>query len=104
MRLFYLLLFTLLCTCARAQKVLLFEKLTSSKSERLYEGDLLKFKMKGDKFWQSGRMLELRPDIQALVINDRFIMVDEIASVHQGRGIGTAIGGSLMTFGVAWSG
>lgn len=104
MRLFTLLLFTLLGTCVSAQKVLLFEKLTSSKSERLYEGDLLKFRMKGDKFWQSGRMMELRPDIQALVINDRFIMVDEIDSVHQGRGLGAAVGGSLMTFGVAWSG
>ncbi|MEM6772780.1 MAG: hypothetical protein AAF597_19535, partial [Bacteroidota bacterium] len=59
----------------RAQRVLLFEKLTSSSSERLYEGEMIKFRMDGDKFWQDGLIREMRPDIQALVINDRFIML-----------------------------
>ncbi|MEO0734947.1 MAG: hypothetical protein AAFZ52_19070 [Bacteroidota bacterium] len=98
-----LLLITVLFTCGRAQKVLLFEKLTSSKAERLYEGDWLKFKMTGDKFWQEGPIREMRPDIQALVINDRFIMLDEISSVHQGQTFASAAGIGLMTFGVSWS-
>lgn len=98
-----LLFLSVLCTCARAQKVLLFEKLTSSSSERLYEGELLKFKMKGDKFWQEGPIREMRPDIQALVINDRFIMLDEIDTVDQGTTAAGIAGYSLMTFGVGWS-
>lgn len=98
-----LLFITFLCTGVRAQKVLLFEKLTSSSSERMLEGERLKFKMKGDKFWQEGPIREMRPDIQALVINDRFIMLDEIATVHQGTTIAGAAGYSLMTFGVGWS-
>lgn len=98
-----LLLIGMLSTCARAQRVLLFEKLTSSSSERLYEGEILKFKMKGDKFWQQGPIREMRPDIQALVINDRFIMLDEIDTVNQGSTIAGVAGYSLMTFGVGWS-
>lgn len=98
-----LLLVLFFCTCGRAQNVLLFEKLTSSSSERMYEGETLKFRMKGDKFWQEGPIREMRPDIQALVINDRFIMLDEIDVVHQGGTVAGAVGYSLMTFGVGWS-
>lgn len=98
-----LLLTTFLCTCGRAQRVLLFEKLTSSASERVYEGSRLKFKLEGDKFWQEGVIREMRPDIQALVINDRFIMLDEIAVVNQGSNALGAAGYGLMTFGVGWS-
>ena len=98
-----LLLVAFLCTCVRAQKVLLFEKLTASQSERLYEGEMLKFRMKGDKFWQEGPIREMRPDIQALVMNDRFIMLNEIESVHQGATAGKVVGLSLMAFGTSWS-
>jgi hypothetical protein len=104
MRFLPLLILVLLCTCVRAQKVLLFEKLTDSKSERLYEGDPLKFRLKGDKFWQEGNMMEMRPDIQALIINDRYILLEEIDAVHRGKTFGAAAGYSLMTFGVAWTG
>ena len=94
---------SLLGTCVRAQKVLLFEKLTSSKSDRVYEGEDLRFRMKGDKFWQQGPIREIRPDIDALVINDRFIMLDEIDAVHRGRTFAGVAGYSLMTFGAGWA-
>jgi len=107
MRYLPLLFLLLLCTCGpaqmSAQKVMLFEQLTSSKSDRVYEGGYLKFRMKGDKFWQEGYIREMRPDIQALVINDRFIMLDEIDTIHRGKTPFAAVGYSLMTFGVAWS-
>ncbi|MBC6994761.1 hypothetical protein QWY85_06920 [Neolewinella lacunae] len=104
MRFLTLLLLVLLCTCVRAQKVLLFERMTDSKAERMYEGEALKFRMEGDKFWQEGRIMEMRPDIQALVINERFILLEEIESVHLGSTFGAAAGYSLMTFGTAWAG
>lgn len=98
-----LLFLTVLSTCVRAQRVLLFEKLTSSSSERMYEGEMIKFRMQGDKFWQEGPIREMRPDIQALVINDRFIMLDEIEVIHQGSTFAGAAGYSLMAFGAGWS-
>lgn len=103
MRLITLLLILCTCTCVRAQKVLLFEKLTSSSSDRMYEGERLKFRLKGDKFYQEGPIREMRPDIQALVINDRFVMLDEIELVNRGKTFGAAAGYGLMTFGAGWS-
>ncbi len=88
---------------AVAQRVLLFEKLTSSKSERVYEGDAMRFRMKGDNFWQEGYIREMRPDIQALVINDRYVLIDEIEAVYLGNTIASKIGYGLMTFGAGWS-
>ncbi len=103
MRLLTLLFFVLVCTGVRAQRVLLFEKLTASQSERVYEGERLRFRMNGDKFYQEGFIREMRPDIQALVINDRFIMLEEIDIIHQGKTFGAAAGYGLMTFGAGWS-
>ena len=103
MRLPLLLFVLLLCTGLQAQRVLLFERLTASKSERIYEGDALRFKLKGDKFWQEGFIREMRPDIQALVINDRFVMLDEIDVVHRGNTIASRLGYGLITFGAGWS-
>ncbi|OAV43529.1 hypothetical protein [Lewinella sp. 4G2] len=92
-----------LCTCGSAQKVMLLEKVGKAGTERVYEGETLRFKMQGDNFWQEGRIEEMRPDIQALVINDRFILLENIHSLHRGSTFGKAAGLSLMTFGVVWT-
>ncbi len=86
-----------------AQRVLLFEKLTASKSDRVYEGDALRFRLKGDKFWQQGYIREMRPDIQALVINDRYVLIDEIEAIHLGTTVAAKLGLGLITFGAGWS-
>lgn len=99
--LFFLVLFV--CSGVQAQRVLLFEKLTNSKSDRVYEGEMLRFRLEGDNFWQEGYIREMRPDIQALVINDRYIMLDEIDAVYRGSTIANRIGYSLITFGAGWS-
>jgi hypothetical protein len=100
-----LVVFVLACTCApaRAQRVLLFERLTESKSERLYEGDILRYKLEGEKYWREGYIREMRPDIQALIINDGFVMLDDIAVVDRGNTIATPAGLGLITFGIGWS-
>jgi len=60
--------------------------------------------MLGDNFWQNGPITELRPDIQAMVINDRFIMLDQIESVKfSGSSFANGAGYSLMIFGLSWS-
>ena len=99
----FLLLTTFLCTGASAQRIMLLEKVNKASSERIYEGETLRFRLEGDKFWQNGFIREMRPDIQALVINDRFIMLDEINAIHRGSTFGKAAGLSLMTFGTVWT-
>lgn len=87
-----------------SQRVLLLEKSGQNTSQKLFEGDGLTFRMKGDKFYQEGMISELRPDIQAMVINDRFIMIEEIESLRfNGSGVLNYAGLSLMTFGAGWS-
>ena len=98
------LLFTIATTHLSAQRVLLLEKYGQSKSQRLVEGDGLTFRMKGDNFWQSGVITELRPDIQAIVMNERFVMIDEIEALRlSGSGFANYAGLTLMTFGAGWS-
>ena len=99
-----LLLVISLCTCGSAQKLLLLEKTSSAAAERIYEGEQLRFRMVGDKFWQEGPIREMRPDIQALVINDRYILLEEIDAIHRGSTFAKAAGLSLMTFGTVWTG
>ena len=103
MRLLFLFLLVVASTCVPAQRVLLFEKLTSSKSQRVYEGDPIRFRMQGDGFWQEGYVRELRPDIQAMVINDRYILLDEIEAIDRGTTIAAKLGYGLITFGAGWS-
>lgn len=104
MRQLLLLCFILFLIPLSAQRVLLLERANQSKSERLMEGDEITFRLRGDKFWQSGNIAELRPDIQAMVINDRFIMLEEIESLRfPGSRFGSGIGLSLITFGAGWS-
>ena len=99
-----MLLLTLVSTCVLAQKVMLLENTKRAKAEKIYEGEELRFRMKGDKFWQQGYIREMRPDIQALVINDRFIMLEEIDAINRGSTFGKAAGLSLMAFGTVWTG
>ena len=103
MRLTLFLFAVLGCLSLPAQRVMLFEKLTSSQSDRVYEGEPLRFRMKEDDFWQEGFIREMRPDIQALVINDRFILLDEIDAVYRGNTFASGVGYSLVTFGAGWS-
>lgn len=105
-KLTFLLLLCLLATQLplQAQRVLLLENSRSSKAQRYFEGQEIVFRMKGDKFWQNGYIRELRPDIQSIVVNDRYVMLNELDALQlPGSGFATGIGYSLMTFGAGWS-
>lgn len=102
--LLYLLFLLAALPLLNAQRVLLLENMRSSKADRFYEGQAIVFRMQGDNFWQDGFITELRPDIQSIVINDRFVMLDEVEALQlPGAGFATGIGYSLMTFGLGWS-
>ncbi|MEL6141429.1 MAG: hypothetical protein AAFU67_07405 [Bacteroidota bacterium] len=83
---------------------MLFEEANKSKADRMLEGESITFRMQGDNFWQSGLITELRPDIQAMIINERYIMLEEIETVRfSGSRLANGVGYSLMTFGLGWS-
>lgn len=99
-----LLLWSLSLTKLPAQRVLLLEKSGQNTAEKITEGSGIVYRIKGDDFWQEGYIDELRPDIQAMVINDRFVMLDQIEALKfPGARLGGAAGLSLVTFGLGWS-
>jgi len=101
---FLVCLFILLATTSAAQRVLLFEVANKSKADRMLEGENITFRMQGDNFWQNGLITELRPDIQAMIINDRYIMLEELETIRfPGSQFANGVGYSLMTFGLGWS-
>lgn len=99
------LLWSLNPTAITAQRVLLLEKSGQNTAEKIMEGQDLIYRIKGDEFWQEGFISELRPDIQAMVINERFVMLEEVEALKfSGARFGGAMGFSLVTFGLGWSG
>ena len=99
-----LLLWSLSPNQLAAQRVLLLEKSGQNTAEKITEGSEITYRIKGDDFWQEGYIDELRPDIQAMVINDRFVMLDEVEALKfPGARFGGAAGTSLITFGLGWS-
>lgn len=100
-----LIVFPLMLTLpATAQRVLLLEKANASNAKRITVGEELKFRMLGDDFWQQGVIREMRPDLNALVINDRYVPLEDIETLHLGSTFAAAAGIALMTFSVSWTG
>lgn len=98
------LLFVLTDAGLAAQRVLLLERARSSQARKIVEGDQLTFRLKGDKSWQSGFITELRPDIQAIVMNERFVMIEDIDALRTaGTPFLSNFGLSMIAFGVGWN-
>ncbi|WP_367393050.1 hypothetical protein [Lewinella sp. LCG006] len=104
MRYLYLFVFVLTVSSLAAQRVLLIEKLNSPKTTKLYVGDYIQYQLVDEKDWYGERIYDLRDDTQALVFPDRYVAIEDIAMLRQGKPWARNIGLMLVTFGVSWSG
>lgn len=104
MRYLYLLICFLTVSSLSAQRVLLIEKLNSPRTTKLYVGDYIQYQVVGEKEWFGERIYDLRDDTQALVFPDRYVAVEDVAMLRQGKPWARNIGLMLVTFGVSWSG
>lgn len=104
MRYLYLFVCFLTLSTLSAQRVLLIEKLNSAKTTKLYVGDYIQYQLVGEKDWYGERIYDLRDDTQALVFPDRYVAIEDIAMLRQGKPWARNIGMMLVTFGVSWSG
>ena len=104
MRLFYLLLFLLLFSSVQAQRVLLIEKPNSAQTMKLYAGSYIQYRVVGDDTWYGEHIYDLRDDTQAVVFPDRYLPIADIAMMRQRRPVARALGLTLLTFGLSWSG
>ncbi|RMF01894.1 MAG: hypothetical protein D6772_04185 [Bacteroidetes bacterium] len=107
MRLPFLLL--LVCTwlslpSLEAQRVILVEKRNSARTQKLFAGDYIQYRIIDDPQWYKGYIEELRPDQQLIGFKDRYVPIADIRQLRRGRAGPRNIGLMLGTFGLAWSG
>ncbi len=104
MRYLYLFVCFLTVSTLSAERVLLIEKLNSAHTTKLYVCDYIQYQLVGEKDWYGERIYDLRDDTQALVFPDRYVGIEDIAMLRQGKPWARNIGMMLITFGVSWSG
>ncbi len=97
-------LLTLLAPAAQGQRVLLIEKSGSAKTQKIFEGQYIEYRLRDDEDWYPGDIREFRIDQNLIELDDRYIKLDEIDAFRYSRGWSQALGYSLVTFGVSWSG
>lgn len=99
----------LLCFCCllapalRGQRILLIEKQNSARTQKLFEGDYIQYRLAGDQQWYAGAIRELRPDVQLIAFDDRYVDLSNMTMLRRDRGWARPLGITLGTFGVAWS-
>ena len=89
---------------AAAQRVILIEKAGSARTQKIYEGQYLNFRLQGDDIWYEGDIMNLRVDQNLIEFGDRYVELDKIEALRRPKGWSQALGYSLLTFGVSWSG
>jgi len=104
MRLILLFIFCGISFSVFSQRVLLIEKRNSAKTEKLYEGDFIQYKLIDDESWQRGKIYDLRDDTQMIVFRDRYIPLNEIQMMRQHKPWAKNLGLMLIAFGTSWSG
>lgn len=104
MRIFLLFFICFLSTMAFSQRVMLIEKKNKARTQKLYEGDYIQYRLADDEQWYAGEIFELRDDIQAITFDDRLVNINNITSLRQRRSWPRALGYTLLSFGAAWSG
>jgi hypothetical protein len=105
MRLFW---FFLLVFCAgpvglSAQKYLQIETRGKARTEKFPVGTFLRYQLEGDDFFSQGELIDLLPESQTLVFEDRYVSADRIDRLLFERPVAKAATYSLYTFGIGWS-
>lgn len=86
-----------------AQKYLQIETRGKARTEKFPVGAYLRYQVRGDDFFSEGELLDLLPESQTLVFDDRYVSADRIETLLFDRPFAKAATYSLYTFGVGWS-
>jgi hypothetical protein len=102
-----LLAFLLIGFCGvflHAQRVILVEKRNTARTQKIFTGDYIQYRLVDDEQWYQGFIEELRPDQQLIGFEDRYVAIDQIRQLRRGRPGAQNLGIMLGAFGLAWSG
>lgn len=96
-------LLPIFATTTYGQKVLQIEKYGRAKTQKIFIGEEITYKLKDEKTWNTGYIEDLIVDEKVIVLRDRYLKLDEIAAFRYYRPWTKAAGITFFTFGAAWS-
>ena len=93
------------CTVASAQLFLNLEKPGSAKSERIYPGKWMTFKIEGDDEWRIAELIDLKPETNILIFENQAHPLESIIALRSDKRSkwSRPLAGSLISFGLSWS-
>jgi hypothetical protein len=104
----YLLLLALFLTLCisqiSAQKVIQIERYGRAKTEKIFIGEGIEYRLKGSKDWRYAVVEDINVEQNLIVLADRYLKPDSIDALRYYRSYSQKLGLQVMTFGVAWSG
>lgn len=87
-----------------AQLALQLERYGQAETLKYFRGDEIGYQLFEDDIWRSDVIQEIRPDINSVVLADRFITLDQIERIDLGKDpFVQASGIALQTFGAGWA-
>ncbi|MCC6410130.1 MAG: hypothetical protein IT270_00640, partial [Saprospiraceae bacterium] len=103
MKYLILLLFILPSIPSVAQKMLVLERANSAKTVKMYVGDVLEYRLKGDEdYWYTSTINDILPENKVLLLDKFPVHVDSISALRTRRKpITRLVGGTLVTFGAS---
>lgn len=81
----FLALNVLLLASVHGQMTLMMEKRNSMKVKRLYEGDEIIYRLKGEKNWEKATIWKLIPEENIIVMDRVYIKLEDIAAFKRKR-------------------
>lgn len=99
----FLLLIGFISTPVWGQKVLQIERYGKARTEKIFIGEELNYKLKGEKEWRQGYIEDFLVDEKLIVFGDRYVKIDEIAAFRNYRPWTKAAKLTFFWFGTGWS-
>lgn len=87
-----------------AQKVLQIERFGRAETEKIFIGEGIEYRLKGDDEWRYAVIEDIDVEEKLLVFSDRYLDPGRIDALRYYRPGMRRLGFQVMTFGVAWSG
>ena len=85
------------------QQILLLERSGSPRPKKIFAGESIDYRLRGEQYWLTGQIESLREDQQLIVLDDRYLDLRNIESLRFYRPYARPLGIGLITFGVGWS-
>lgn len=92
-------LLTVFSSLVSAQKMLLLEKAGRAKTTRIYVGETIRFKLRGQPGWYSRTLTDVLPAEKSVLLGQEIIPIEDISHLKRPRNrVLRMLGGQLLVF------